>query len=163
MKKLLTTAAILGMATFSQAALAEEYTVKMITDLDAGKYYFEPKELTIQSGDTVTWVNAAEDMHNAVSDNIPKGAEGFESPMLEKEGEGWSHTFKTSGTYSYHCHPHAAMNMRMSLIGTTRPISATVGRSSSLAAVADLNRSTSTPFGMMESFSFGAPSASWNS
>ncbi len=116
MNKTLALAAIIGMTAFSQNAIAEEYTVKMVTDLDAGKYYFEPKELTIQSGDTVTWINVTEDMHNAVSDSIPKGAEGFESPMLEEVDQKWSHTFKTSGTYGYHCHPHAAMGMRGSII-----------------------------------------------
>jgi len=116
MNKLFATAAIIGMTAFSQAAFAEEYTVKMVTDLDAGKYYFEPKELTIKSGDTVTWVNVTEDMHNAVSDSVPKGAEGFESPMLEEVDQKWSYTFETSGTYGYHCHPHAAMGMRGSII-----------------------------------------------
>ena len=116
MNKPLAIAAIIGISFFSQSAFAEEYTVKMVTDLDAGKYYFEPKELTIKSGDTVTWINVTEDMHNAVSDSIPKGAEGFESPMLEEVDQKWSHTFNTSGTYGYHCHPHAAMGMRGSII-----------------------------------------------
>jgi len=98
-------------------AKAEEYTVKMVSDWDNGKYYFEPKELTIKSGDTVTWLNVTEDMHNAVSDSVPKGAENFESPMLEEVDQKWSYTFnKGSGTYSYHCHPHAAMGMRGSII-----------------------------------------------
>lgn len=115
-KLLLSLAAIIGMTAFAQSAFAEEYTVKMISDWDNGKYYFEPKDITIKSGDTVTWLNVTEDMHNAVSDSVPKGAEIFESPMLEEVGQKWSHTFTTSGTYSYHCHPHAAMGMRGSII-----------------------------------------------
>ena len=112
MKKLLTASTLIALTSLSQTAFAEEYTVKMVTDWEAGTFYFEPHDLTIASGDTVTWINATDDMHNAVSDQIPKGAEGFESPMLEEQDQTWSHTFETSGTFSYHCHPHAAMGMR---------------------------------------------------
>ena len=39
-------------------AMAKEYTVKMVTNLDAEQvYYFEPAEITIQPGDTIKWVN----------------------------------------------------------------------------------------------------------
>lgn len=94
-------------------AMAKEYTVKMVTNLEADQvYYFEPAEITIQPGDTIKWVNVQEDMHNAVADAVPKGAEFFESPMLEEEDASWSYTFKKAGTYSYHCHPHAAAGMK---------------------------------------------------
>jgi len=111
MKKLILTA--ITLIALSNPAFAEEYTVKMVTNIDAEQvYYFEPAELTIQPGDTVTWINVQEDMHNAVADAGPKGAKLFESPMLEEEGASWSFTFDNiQGTYSYHCHPHAAMGM----------------------------------------------------
>lgn len=113
-KKTLALGAVLMsfMAVGSQA-MAKEYTVKMVTNLEADQvYYFEPAEITIQPGDTIKWVNVQEDMHNAVADAVPKGAEFFESPMLEEEGASWSYTFNTAGTYSYHCHPHAAAGMK---------------------------------------------------
>ena len=47
--------------------------------------------------------------HNVMAEKTPKNAKGFESQMLEKNGDKWSHTFTTSGTYTYHCHPHASM------------------------------------------------------
>ena len=78
-KKTLALGAVLMsfMAVGSQA-MAKEYTVKMVTNLDAEQvYYFEPAELTIQPGDTIKWVNVQEDMHNAVADAVPKGAEFF--------------------------------------------------------------------------------------
>jgi plastocyanin len=109
MRKFIMTAALIA---FASPALAEEYTVRMITDMDNLLYYFEPAALTIKSGDTVKWVNMQEDFHNAVTDAVPEGAEFFESPMMEKEGESWSYTFTKSGTYSYHCHPHAAVGMQ---------------------------------------------------
>jgi len=111
MKHLFKSILVMGALMLSSNAMAETYIVKMVTDYDKGAYYFEPKDLTIKSGDTVTWINVQDDMHNAVADAVPKGAEKFESPMLEEEGQSWSYTFTQSGTYSYHCHPHAAMGM----------------------------------------------------
>ena len=95
----------------SSPVIAEEYIVRMITDTENARYYFEPAALTIKNGDTVKWINARKDFHNAAADSVPMGADFFESPMLEQEGESWSHTFTISGSYSYHCHPHAAMGM----------------------------------------------------
>ncbi|PCJ96375.1 MAG: hypothetical protein COA45_11265 [Zetaproteobacteria bacterium] len=104
--------------SFSSDVFAKEYTVKMMTNFDTEKiYYFEPAKLTIQPGDTVKWVMSQEGMHNAVADAGPKGAELFNSPMLEEENASWSFTFsKIQGTYSYHCHPHAAMGMKGTII-----------------------------------------------
>lgn len=116
LKTLIATTLLAG-AAFMPQAMAEEFTVKMVTNLDAEQvYYFEPAELTIQPGDTVKWVNVQEDMHNAVADAVPKGADFFESPMLEEEGANWSYTFDVAGTYSYHCHPHAAAGMKGKII-----------------------------------------------
>lgn len=116
MKKFLLTVATI--AIFSSPAMAEEYIVKMVTDKDAKKvYYFEPEVLKIQPGDTVKWVMVQDDIHNAVADAGPKGAELFSSPMLEEKGQSWSYTFDgKEGTYSYHCHPHAAMGMKGKII-----------------------------------------------
>lgn len=117
MNKILTLTAVIGLSVFSQSAIAEEFTVKMVTNLDAEQvYYFEPNALTIQPGDTVTFVNAQEDFHNVVFDRVPKGAKNVESPMLEKDGGKWSHTFEVAGTYGFHCHPHAGGGMMGTLI-----------------------------------------------
>lgn len=97
---------------FTASAQAEEYTVKMITDKDKGTYYFEPEQLTVKSGDTVTWINAQDDIHEVMSESVPEGAQAFESPTLDKKDQKWSHTFTQSGTYRYHCHPHVELKMR---------------------------------------------------
>lgn len=96
---------------FTTPAHAAEYTVKMVTQGDKGSYYYEPRKLTIKSGDTVTWVNTQDDMHNVMIEALPKTAEPFESPMLEKKDGKWSYIFTKSGTYRYHCHPHAGNGM----------------------------------------------------
>ena len=107
---------ILGQAIVStllianpQLAHGKEYTIKMVSTGEKGNYYFEPKKLKIKSGDTVTWVNMQDEGHNVMAERIPQNAKDFNSPLLEKNGDKWSHTFTTSGTYTYHCHPHASM------------------------------------------------------
>jgi len=108
----------LALMLSSGYAQAEVYTVFMKSDKE-GKSYFEPSNLTIQKDDTVVWIQA-DDMvgHNAVapSEMIPKGAEGFETPMMEEEGQTWSRRFDKEGTYNYHCHPHAALGMMGKII-----------------------------------------------
>jgi plastocyanin len=89
---------------------AAEYTVKMISTGDKGDFYYEPRKLSIKSGDTVTWVNEQDGTHNVMAEAIPKTAEPFKSPLLAAGGT-WSHTFTKSGTYRYHCHPHAQNGM----------------------------------------------------
>jgi plastocyanin len=56
-------------------------------------FAFNPNNLTIEKGITVTWLNADRDTHKIKSDK-------FESKDLNR-GDSFSYTFKESGTYSY--------------------------------------------------------------
>lgn len=115
MKKLLLAAACILSAS---PAVAKEYIIKEVSDPAGEKpYYFSPDKLTIQPGDTVTFVNAQEDTHEVMFINVPKSVdEMIMSPMHEKEGEKWSYTFTVPGTYKFHCHPHEALKMDGTLI-----------------------------------------------
>lgn len=115
MKTLLLTTALILLAS---PALAKEYTIKEVSDTAGDKpYYFSPDKLTIQPGDTVTFVNAQEDMHDVMFVNVPKGVdEMIMSKMFEKEGDKFSYTFKIPGTYQFHCHPHEELGMNGTLI-----------------------------------------------
>jgi plastocyanin/Cu/Ag efflux protein CusF len=115
MKRLLLTT---GLVLLASPALAKEYTVKEISDPAGNKpYYFEPSELTIQPGDTVTFVNMQDDQHDVMFVEVPKGVdEMIMSPMHEREGDKFSYTFSVPGTYQYHCHAHEALGMKGTLI-----------------------------------------------
>lgn len=102
---------ILASAASAQAA---EHTVQMVDDEVSN--YFQPRKLTVKSGDTVTWVNTGMKDHNIMAESIPVAAESFESPMLEKTGDTWSYTFTKPGTYRYHCHPHQKQGMAGTII-----------------------------------------------
>lgn len=90
-----------------------------------GRNVFEPAELTVEVGDTVTWGFASAG-HNVCcqpddSDeaNLPADAQAFasygpdESPegSLIPRGETYEHTFDISGRYDYVCIPHESLGM----------------------------------------------------
>lgn len=100
-------------------AFAKEYLIKEVTDANGGAkpYYFEPANLTVQPGDTVTFVNAQDDMHDVMFSRVPKSVgEMIMSEPLEKKGGKFSYTFTVPGTYEFHCHPHEELGMRGTLI-----------------------------------------------
>jgi len=99
-----------------------QLTVDMTDDL-----VFDPEEITISVGETVTWDNVGTIGHSvtAYEDEIPGGAEyfasgGFDSQQAAEDayapgdtdsgnipgGETYEHTFETAGTYEYFCIPH---------------------------------------------------------
>ncbi len=66
---------------------------------------FSPATVTINVGDTVTWVNADTDTpHNSVSND-----DLWDSGNMNS-GAKFSHTFDTAGTFAYTCTYHAGMN-----------------------------------------------------
>lgn len=102
----------------SNASGAAEHVVRIVSDYESLRMVFEPKHLEIESGDTVTWVNEANEEHNIVTypDGYPRDAEAFQSPIMTRAGERFSHTFELPGTYEYHCIPHLPMGMHGQII-----------------------------------------------
>ncbi len=108
---------ILVMMFLASPASAKDYTVKMITQrFTLNPYRFEPNNLTVKPGDTVTFVDAQNDKHDVMFMTVPKDAEFAMSPMLHKKGETWSYKFTKEGTYQYHCHPHKDWDMTGTII-----------------------------------------------
>lgn len=107
-------AVAMPLAATSCEASAEEHIVRVVSDYKNLRMYFQPKSITIEPGDTVTWHNEVKEDHNVLTfpDGYPQGADGFKSPDLKERGQRWSHTFTVIGTYEYHCLPHLPMGMR---------------------------------------------------
>lgn len=89
---------------------------------------FVPERIQVSSGTEVTWENVGSLGHTvtAYEDEIPDDAEyfasgGFDSEEAARdgypdegnvtEGESYSHTFETTGTYKYLCIPHELNGM----------------------------------------------------
>ena len=66
-------------------------------------YKYEPADITIKAGESVTWTNEDSVQHNAAADE-----NAFEGPLLSK-GESYTFTFDAPGIYPYHCTPHPFM------------------------------------------------------
>jgi LPXTG-motif cell wall-anchored protein len=73
------------------------------TSVTVSDFTFSPGTVTIDQGDTVTWVNNGPTPHSATSSN---GA--FDTGIYPK-GQSRSHTFNEAGTFAYICTPHPYM------------------------------------------------------
>jgi plastocyanin len=92
-----------------------ETTVNMTDSLQ-----FEPADLTIKKGGTITWKNTGTVPHTATDDPskatdkshavLPSGAQPWDSGTIAGGGS-WSHTFDVAGDYTYFCVPHEAAGM----------------------------------------------------
>ena len=84
---------------------------------------FEPADITVSVGETVTWENVGSVPHSvtAYEDDLPEGATyfasgGFDSESAARENyptegaigadETYEHTFETAGEFPYFCIPH---------------------------------------------------------
>ena len=93
---------------------------------------FEPATITIEAGETVTWMNESEEAHTvtAYGDEIPEGASYFASgdssneeeardslsESLIKSGESFEVTLDEPGTYEYYCIPHESNGMKGTIV-----------------------------------------------
>ncbi len=64
---------------------------------------YNPQEITVKVGDTVTWVNQDAPQHDVVAKNGE-----FKSELFDK-GQSFSFTFTKAGTYPYYCSIHPGM------------------------------------------------------
>lgn len=71
--------------------------------IEIKNFSFNPKDLTVPAGTTVTWTNLDQVAHTATAD---KGE--FNSGNLNP-GESFSFKFETAGTYVYNCSYHPTM------------------------------------------------------
>ncbi len=80
-----------------------------ITMGSGGNLVFEPNEITISAGDTVTFVNGDLPPHNMMVDGHP---ELSHSDLAFASGESFEVTFPEAGDYNFQCDPHAGAGMK---------------------------------------------------
>jgi len=78
---------------------------------------FEPKNITINVGDTVKWVNE-QGAHNVNGEKSHERNKDNPESFGNKVGTGWTYkfTFTKPGLYKYHCDPHLSADM----VGTVK-------------------------------------------
>lgn len=75
-------------------------------------FRFAPSTISVNVGDSVTWVHAGEEPHNAVGDS-------FSTPLLDP-GETASKSFSSAGTFSYICTVHPQMKGTVKVVGAAQ-------------------------------------------
>ena len=68
-----------------------------------GRAAYNPADLTVSVGATVTWTNGDVVSHTSTAD-----ANGWNSGIIAPGGQ-FSFAFPTAGTFSYHCAIHPGM------------------------------------------------------
>lgn len=100
--------------------LAQAETHTIFARVQGGSFIFDPSQLTIEAGDTVTWRNAG-GMHNVVGQEQGSNNQLFRCSQ-GCDGEGgngapstanwqFSRTFDEPGGINYYCEPHQAFGM----------------------------------------------------
>src|SRR5438105_3010042 len=103
---------LVGIVFLSSLALAATQAVTIVD------FNFEPRTITINAGDSVTWTNNGGDPHTATSNT---GA--FDTGVLNP-GASKTFAFAIAGTYQYHCAIHTFMTGTVTVVAaaaTTAP------------------------------------------
>ena len=103
----LTTMLVAVLLSFTLAANAYAAEIQMGS---GGMLVFEPCELTINVGDTVTFVNNELPPHNVIFDEPYQ--EMSHGDLAFATGETFDLTFEQAGDYYFQCDPHAGAGMK---------------------------------------------------
>ncbi len=111
---LLTILAIGALITITPSAFAAEVIVEnapgaSVPGCEDTNECFLPYEVSINVGDTVTWVNDDTAAHTATGGNAVDGPSGVFDSSLVIAGTSFSFTFEEAGTYEYFCMVHPWM------------------------------------------------------
>ena len=79
-----------------------------VTMGSGGNLIFEPSDISISAGDTVTFVNGMLPPHNVIVEDHP---ELSHSGLLFAPGESFDITFPEAGDYTFWCDPHKGAGM----------------------------------------------------
>ncbi|HEX7182213.1 MAG TPA: Calx-beta domain-containing protein [Thermoanaerobaculia bacterium] len=90
---------LLGFLLLPSVSGAADVTVEL------GASAFIPSSVTINVGDTVTWINDTGIEHTVTANN------GSFNSGPPDDSFTFSHTFDTAGTFGYHCQPHQLLGM----------------------------------------------------
>ena len=75
------------------------------TEVSMADIAFDPAEVTVGVGDTVTWTNDDSVDHDVTADSFSSGDPGGMAP-----GETFDHAFEEAGTFDYVCTVHPGMD-----------------------------------------------------
>ena len=92
-----------AMARLVAAAIAVASPARAATiEVKIDNFTFNPQQITVKAGDTVTWVN-----HDDIPHTVTSKTMAFRSKAMDTDDK-FSFTFATPGRFDYFCslHPH---------------------------------------------------------
>jgi plastocyanin len=124
-------------AANATCSIAQSTATTVGTEVGTGGYTFNPCNIAITTGTTITWSITPSGFHTATSDpGVPE--------RFNFTGDGGSHRFPTPGTFSFHCRFHAEMTATVHVTGAdlnqaptaalAQPAAATTGQPVALDA-----------------------------
>lgn len=130
----LTAAMATGLVTLgpiSPAPAAESAQVFMVdNEPDLTNWHFDPAEVTVPVGATVTWVNKGKEEHTVTADD-----KSFDSGM-KRSGSSFQRAFPKPGRYTYYCAPHPWMKGAVRVAGAATAPARTASEASAVPATA---------------------------
>jgi plastocyanin len=114
MRGLITPAVVVALGAVTAPAHAADVTIK--------NYSFMPSSVTIAQGDTVKWNWAGPDTNHSVSadsgqaDSFDSDPTGTALTINHSPGATFSHTFNTTGTFTYFCKVHSYMTGKVTVV-----------------------------------------------
>ena len=100
---------IMVTALFLSFSLAAQAYAADITMGSGGNLVFEPNEISISAGETVTFTNGDLPPHNMQVADHPELSHG---DLAFSAGESFDVTFPDAGDYNIQCDPHAGAGMK---------------------------------------------------
>jgi plastocyanin len=98
---------LFGSAFFVARGGAREHAAvpasRPAVEITIDNFAFARRQVTVERGTTVTWLNRDDMPHTVVSND-----KSFQSGPLDT-GDRFSHTFDTAGTFAYFCSLHPRM------------------------------------------------------
>ena len=91
------------MGGYQQGPAQQGAPVTGVTQLNIQNFVYQPANMQVRVGTTVTWTN---------QDNVPHSVtfkNGMKDSGLLSQGQSFSYTFNTPGTYQYSCTVHPYM------------------------------------------------------
>src|SRR5215208_8104454 len=98
-----------ALLVFAPAASAQDDMTVSIQD-----FSFNPGQITVAPGTTVTWTNEGPSPHTTTADD------GSWDSGTMQQGDDFSFTFDKPGTYTYHCSIHPQMTASIKVSGSAK-------------------------------------------
>lgn len=118
-KALILVIAMLTVAVVASVATAEDASRQATVTVSITSSGFQPEDVSIKPGDSITWRNTDTTDRQVVSDT---GA--FKSPVLSP-GESWSRQFDVESSYSYHEATKTSLTGAVHVLTTNVSVAAT--------------------------------------